>query len=194
MPDLLCPAWVANVLWFALQVKQRYEQSTAWALRNKGYEEFLPLYKCRHRWSDRIKQLDRVLFPGYLFCKLDPNNRLPILTTPGVLLIVGIGKTPVPVEESEITAVRSIVASQLPAQPWPFLRAGQRVCIDAGPLRGLEGMFLNHRNQCRLVVSVTLLQRSVAVEVDSDWVTPLKMEPHPAWTGASQWRAIEVVP
>ena len=174
------------MLWFALQVKQRYEQLTATALRNKGYEEFLPLYKCRRRWSDRIKQLDLPLFPGYLFCKLDPTNRLPILTTPGVVLIVGIGKVPVPVEESEIAAVRSIVASQLPAQPWPFLRAGQRVRIDNGPLRGVEGMFLNHKNQFRLVVSVTILQRSVAVEVASDWVTPLKMEPRLAWTDGSR--------
>lgn len=181
---------MTNVLWFALQVKQRYEQLTATILRNKGYEEFLPLYKCRRRWSDRIKQVDLPLFPGYLFCKLDSANRLPILTTPGVVLIVGIGKIPVPVEESEIAAVRSIVASQLAAQPWPFVRAGQQVRIDAGPLRGVEGVFLNHKNQCRLVVSVTILQRSVAVEVDSDWVTPLKMEPGLAWTEGSRWRAI----
>jgi transcription antitermination factor NusG len=181
---------VANVLWFALQVKQRYEQLTATILRNKGYEEFLPLYKCRRRWSDRQKQLDLPLFPGYLFCKLDPNNRLPILTTPGVILVVGIGKTPVPVDENEIAAVRSIVSSQLAAQPWTFLRAGQRVRIDHGPLRGVEGLFLNHKNQCRLVVSVTLLQRSVAVEVDSDWLTPLKMEPGPTWREASRFQGL----
>jgi transcription antitermination factor NusG len=185
---------VANVHWFALEVKQRYEQFAATALRNRGYEEFLPLYKCRRRWSDRIKQLDLPLFPGYLFCKLDPDNRLPILATPGVILIVGIGKIPVPVAESEIDAVRSVVASQLSAQPWPFLRAGQQVRIDAGPLRGVEGVFLNHRNQCRLVVSVTILQRSVAVEVDGDWVTPLKMEPRPAWTQANRWQKMACAP
>ena len=140
------------MLLFALQVKQRYEQLTATILRNKGYEEFLPLYKCRRRWSDRIKQLDLPLFPGYLFCKLDPANRLPILTTQGVVLIVGTGNTPVPVEESEIAAVRSIVASQLPAQPWPFVRAGQQVRIDAGPLLRVEGVFLNHKNQFRLTL------------------------------------------
>lgn len=180
--------------WFALQVKQRYEQLTSTALRNRGYEEFLPLYKCRRRWSDRIKQLDLPLFPGYLFCKLDPNDRLPILTTPGVILVVGIGKIPVPVEESELAAVRSIVASQLPAQPWPFLSAGQPVRIDAGPLRDVEGVFLNHKNQWRLVVSVTILQRSVAVEVDSDWVTPLKIEPHRAWTQASRCQLAGIIP
>jgi transcription antitermination factor NusG len=190
MPNLPCPAWVASVPWFALQVKQRYEQLTATALRNKGYEEFLPLYKHRRRWSDRIKQVDLPLFPGYLFCRLDPTNRLPILTTPGVVLIVGIGKVPVPVEESEMAGLRSIVASQVPAEPWPFLRAGQRVRIDYGPLRGVEGVFLNHKNQSRLVVSVSILQRSVAVEVDSDWVTPLKTEPGLAWTEGSRWRAI----
>jgi transcription antitermination factor NusG len=99
------------VRWFALQAKQRYEQLITRALRNKGYEEFLPLYKRRRRWSNRIKQLDLAPFPGYLFCRRDPNNRLSILTTPGVNLIDGIGKVPVPVEESEIAAVRSIVAA-----------------------------------------------------------------------------------
>jgi transcription antitermination factor NusG len=164
------------VLWFALQVRQQSEKLAASALRNKGYEEFLPLYKCRRHWSDRIKLIDHPLFPGYLFCRLDPQNRLPVLTTVGVIQIVGIGKTPVPVDDAEIRAVQAIVESRLPVQPWPFLCAGQQVRLQGGPLRGLEGIFVSYKNEYRLVVSVTLLERSVAVEVDCDWVVPLRID------------------
>src|SRR5438309_1885473 len=88
-----------NWPWFAIHIRGRYEKSTAAILHDKGYEWFLPLYKCRRRWSDRSKELELPLFPGYLFCRFDLNDRLPILTTPGVLQIVGIGKTPIPVDE-----------------------------------------------------------------------------------------------
>ena len=161
-----------RLAWFAIQVRQRYERLIATALRNKGYDEFLPSYKCRRRWLDRVKELELPLFPGYLFCQLDPLHRLPVLTTPGVVLIVGVGKTPVPVEDREIEFIRRIVESHIAAQPWPYLQAGQSVRIEAGPLCGLEGLFLRSKSRHRLVVSVTLLQRSVAVEVDPDWVTP----------------------
>jgi len=163
--------------WFAVQTRQRYEKLVATALRNRGYEEFLPLYKCRRRWADRLKEVELPLFPGYLFCRLDPLYRLPVLTTPGVGLIVGIGKMPVPIDDREVAAIRSIVDSQLSAQPWPYLREGQQVRIEAGPLSGMEGIFLRNKGRHRMVVSVTLLQRSVAVEIEPDWVLPLE----PAW-------------
>jgi transcription antitermination factor NusG len=102
---------------------------------------------------------------------------LPVLTTPGVIGIVGAGKIPLPVAEKEIEAVRSILSSGLAAQPWPFLRVGAPVHIEHGPLRGLEGIVTSTDKVQRLVVSVTLLQRSVAVEIDSDWARPL---PNPA--------------
>ena len=159
--------------WFALRVKPRHERLVATALHGKGYEEFLPLYRCRRKWSDRVKVLDLPLFPGYVFCRFDPNDRLPILTTPGVLLIVSSGKTPLPVDENEISAVRTIVESQLQVEPWPYLAAGHLVCVISGPLRGIEGFFLNCKRPGRLVVSVTILQRSVAVEMDSECVVPL---------------------
>lgn len=163
--------------WFALQLRSHHEKIAAAALRNKGYEEFLPLYSCQRQWSDRVKRIELPLFPGYLFCRFNPQDRLPILTTPGVILIVGFGKTPVPVDDEEIAAIRAIVNSQLPAQPWPMLRCGQRVRINAGPLRGVEGIFTRHKDRDHLVVSVTLLQRSVAVEIDRTWVLPLDQGP-----------------
>ncbi len=157
--------------WFAVHVKARYEKATAWLLHQKGYEGFLPLYKCRRRWSDRIKELELPLFPGYLFCRFNLHERLPILKTPGVLSIVGIGKTPIPVDEGEIAAIQSIVKCGVPTQPWPFLQIGQRVRINYGPLSGLEGIVVNLKSQHRLVVSVTLLQRSVAAEIDDAWIS-----------------------
>jgi transcription antitermination factor NusG len=161
-----------NHSWFALRSKARLEKLVAASLRSKGYEEFLPLYHCRRPWSDRIKVQELPLFPGYVFCRFDMHNRLPILLTPGVLLIVGCGRTPLPVEDSEIAALQSIVNSRLKAEPWPYLRIGQRVRIERGSLEGVEGILLATKPQ-RLVVSVTILQRSVSLEVDETWARPI---------------------
>ena len=159
--------------WFALQIRSQHEKIVASTLREKGYEEFLPLCQIKRRWSDRVKRLEAPLFPGYVFCRFDVQKRLPILVTPGVRSIVGLGKIPLPIDNSEIAALQSIVKSGLPAEPWPFLKIGQRVRIEQGSLEGLEGILLTPKNSYRLVVSVTLLQRSVAVEIDRDWVTPI---------------------
>lgn len=173
--DLQCGGAVEP--WFALQVRTRHETGVANFLTGKGYEPFLPTYQARKRWSDRIKIVDAPLFAGYLFCRFDVNNRLPILTTPGVIQIVGFNRIPAPVDEAEIDAVQRLVASGLSSQPWPFLHAGDRVQIDAGPLRGLEGVLMELRGTRRLVVSVTLLQRSVAVEIDSALIKVLHSVP-----------------
>jgi transcription antitermination factor NusG len=157
--------------WFAVQVKTRRESAVATILGGKGYEAFLPTYKSRRRWSDRIKELELPLFPGYLFCRFNAQNRLPILTTPGVVQIVGIGRNPMPLEESEIAAIQVVVRSGLSREPWPFLQVGGRVRIEGGPLYGLEGIVLAFKGRNRLVLSVTLLQRSVAVEIDGDWAS-----------------------
>jgi transcription antitermination factor NusG len=163
--------------WFALQIRSRYENIVVAHLGSKGYEWFLPLYNSRRRWSDRFKEIKRPLFPGYVFCRLNRLNRLPILMTPGVIRIVGTAKNPAPIDEDEISAIQVAVKSGLLSQPWPFLQIGRRVRIDHGPLSGLEGILLEIRGQHRLVLSVTLLQRSVAVQVDSAWATPLPQQP-----------------
>jgi transcription antitermination factor NusG len=163
--------------WFALQVRGHYENIVTAHLGGKGYEWFLPLYKSQRRWSDRFKEIERPLFPGYLFCRLNPSNRLPILMIPGVVRIVGFGETLVPIDEPEIAAIQVAVKSGLPSQPWPFLQIGQRVRIEHGPLCGLDGVLLDFRGHCRLVLSVTLLKRSIAVQVDGAWVTPLPQQP-----------------
>ncbi len=145
--------------------------------RNKGYEEFLPVHQERRRWSDRFKSIELPLFPGYIFCRLNPEHRLPLLTIPAVLQFVGIGKIPVPIEDSEIAAIQAIVKSGLLAAPCPFLAVGQRVRVEEGPLAGVEGLLTEIRNQHRIVVSVSMLKRSVAVEIDRQWVRPAGSSP-----------------
>ena len=168
----------AGLPWFALQVRTRYEKNVASFLDGKGYEWFLPTYLSRRRWSDRVKELELPLFPGYLFCRFNPQERLPILKTPGLISIVGTAKTPTAVDASEIVALRALVNSDLPRQPWPFLKVGQRVRIECGALAGLEGILLSIKGRDRIILSVTLLQRSVAAEVDSSWITPIRSHPH----------------
>ena len=159
--------------WFALQTRSRHENVVAMQLQGKGFEPFLPVQKSRRRWSDRIKEIELPLFPGYLFCRFNPLDRMPILVIPGVVQIVGIGKQPIPIDEAEVAHIRTAVQSDLPRETWPFQRIGQKVKIEYGPLSGVEGILLNIKGGHRLVLSVTLLQRSVAVEVDEAWINPV---------------------
>lgn len=157
--------------WYALRVRPRHEKVVDAILGNKGYERFLPLYKCLRRRSDRYKEIEFPLFSGYIFCQFDVIGRMPILTTPGVIGIVGVGRVPAPIATRELDAIGRMIAAQAAVEPWPYLQCGQSVAITSGPLRGIAGILLRTGSRSRLVVSVTLLQRSVAVEVDRSWVT-----------------------
>jgi transcription antitermination factor NusG len=162
----------STMQWYALRVQTRTASLASKTLHAKGYEAFLPLYQSRRNWSDRIKQLELPLFPGYLFCRFDPFDRLvPVVTTPGVISIVGAGKTPIQIREEEIEAIKQVVRSGLAVQPWPYLPVGCRVYIERGPLAGLEGIVTSADKVDRLVISVSLLQRSVAVTIDRAWAT-----------------------
>jgi len=161
--------------WYAVLVRSRHEEVVARHLRVRGMEAFLPLYKERHRWSDRFQEIQLPLFPGYVFCQFNPLNRLPVLTVPGVVQIVGAGRKLVSVDKTEIDAIQAAVRSGVPRQPWPFLQIGNKVRIEYGPLCGIEGILLGHRGHQRLVLSITLLQRSVAVQIDEEWVRPLSL-------------------
>src|SRR5579862_7361664 len=160
--------------WYAIRVKSNRESVVASSLGSKGLEGFVPTYTVRRRWSDREVETQVPLFKGYVFTFMDAARRLPVLTVPGVVGFVGIGKIPQVVEESEIEALQAIARNGLPAAPWPYLEAGQRVRIERGPLKDLEGLLLEVKSRFRLVVSVSLLQRSVAVEVDRESITPLR--------------------
>jgi len=160
-----------NENWFAIQVRTRWEKSAATLVAAKGYEVFLPTHMAKRRWSDRVREVSAPLFPGYLFCRFDVQKRLPILVTPGVIGVVGRGRIPVPVADSEILSIQKIVSSGVAAEPYPYLELGQRVRIQDHILRGLEGILIGHRGSHRVVVSVTLLQRSVALEIERSRVS-----------------------
>jgi transcription antitermination factor NusG len=159
--------------WFALQVWSRREPSVAAQLLEQGYECFLPLYKSVRRWSDRMKEVEQPLFPGYLFSRFDYQNCRSLLMTPGVHQVLGNGRSPIPVEERELQSIRQALGSGLPNQPWPYLQVGERVRVNYGSLNNLEGILIHFKGSHRVVLSVTLLQRSVAMEIDLAWVTPV---------------------
>jgi len=156
--------------WYALQVRSRFEKVVATHLKDKGYEEYLPFYTSQRRWSDRTKTIELPLFPGYTFCRFDMRDRLPVLVVPGVLSIVSIARVPTAVSDEEIGSIQRAIGSGMPCNPWPFLHAGQIVCVTRGPLAGLEGTVIEVRSSFRLILSLSLLQRSVSVEIDKDCV------------------------
>jgi len=160
--------------WYALQVRSRKESYVASQIQGQGIDCLLPTYKSLRKWSDRVKELEQPLFPGYLFCRFDFQNRRPVITTPGVLQIVGYGRTAIPVSDEEIQALQLALSSGVPKQPWPYLEVGQRVRVNYGTLSGLEGILVNLKGDHRVVLSVTLLQRSVAMEVEATWLSPVK--------------------
>ena len=159
--------------WYALYVRSRHEKVVECGLKGKGYAAFSPFYRTKRKRVDRIVEIDVPLFPGYVFCHFDVNKRLPILITPGIVGLVGASNRPEPVDETEIASIRTLALSGRPVQPWPFIKSGQRVRLQAGPLAGAEGIFLRVKDAWHLVVSVTLLHRSVSVTIDSESVEPL---------------------
>jgi transcription antitermination factor NusG len=169
----------AALQWYAIRTATGRERLVSTQLQSKGYEDFLPVYRSMRKWSDRTKELEFPLFPGYLFCCFDFSNRLPILITPGVKTVVGFGKIPAPVTCEEIESLRRVVISGAAATPWPYLAVGQRVQVREGALAGLEGILLQVKNTYRIVLSVELLRRSVAVELDRASVMPVRPAPLP---------------
>lgn len=156
--------------WYAVRVRANHEHKTAHFLKSLGYDIFHPTYRDRRQWSDRVKELDVPLFSGYVFCHMDIHQRLPVMKAPGVVEVVGFGKTFLPIPDQEIAAVRAVVNSPAFARPCPYLQIGERVRVEKGPLAGVEGILLERKTDTCLVVSVHLLQRSIATQVDVDCV------------------------
>jgi transcription antitermination factor NusG len=155
--------------WFGIQAHLRKEKVVATQLEGRGYEVFLPQYRKQTYWSDRRIEVDCPLFPGYLFCRFD-STLPPIVALPSVVSIVGRGKQPEAIPDAEIDSVRSLLQSGFAVDHYPYLRAGDRVLIVKGPLTGVEGVLVMEKDKYRVVVSVNLLQRSIAVELDSESV------------------------
>jgi transcription antitermination factor NusG len=157
--------------WFALSVRARHEKVVSQLLSYKGFETFLPLFTRRHQYVRRIREFQLPLFPGYLFCRLDPAARLPILITPGVLRLVGAGGVPIPVDSREVEALQKAVQAQVPMVPHPYWKSGQIGRITSGALSGVEGIVVSANPKARLILSVTLLQRSVLLEIETERVS-----------------------
>jgi len=156
--------------WYALYTRHQHEKCVYQVLTGKGFEAFLPLYTTAHQWKDRVKRVSLPLFPCYVFVRGPLVQWLPVLSTPGVHTVVGCGGRPATISNVEIDAVRRAVESPISVEPHPYLKCGDRVRVTAGPLRGLEGLLVRKKNWCKLLLSVEMLQRSVAVEVDATMV------------------------
>ncbi len=153
--------------WFALQIRPRRERLVETVLRHKGYDAFLPV----RRNMVRKRTQDSPLFPGYVFCRADTGVVGPLVTTPGVVRIVGYGNQPAPIPDSEIENIRCVSASGK-GYAHSYIECGQRIRIIDGPLRGTEGILIKEGEGARMVVSVSILQRSVAVAVNPEWICP----------------------
>src|SRR5579859_5204620 len=157
----------ANPGWYAIYTRHQHEKVIASLLSEKGFEVFLPVQTVARRWKDRTKQLSLPLFPCYVFIRGGLERRFTIVTTPGFHSFVGFGDQPVTIPQEEIEAIRQAFASGSRIEPYPFLRFGDKVRIRSGPLEGIEGILVRKKRLVRLVLSVDLLEKSVAVEVDA---------------------------
>jgi transcription antitermination factor NusG len=159
--------------WYAVSVRPRHEKVVTRHLEHQGLNYFLPVYRSVRRWKDRRKELDMVLFPGYVFVNLDLRDRLGVLRAPGVVQFVTFQGQPAAVPDSEICALESSVSAGLRPQPHPYLRQGKKVRVKSGPLLNAEGIMVRRKEGFRLVLSIDLLMRSVMLEVDEADVEPL---------------------
>jgi transcription antitermination factor NusG len=152
--------------WYALCTCPRHEKRIAEEMRRRDWACFLPLYHSVRQWKDRRKKLEMVLFPGYVFVRLELANKLRVLQLPGALRLVSFNGQPAPLPASEMESLQNRLADGSKIEPHPYLRRGRRVRIRRGPLEGLEGIVVRRKDSCRVVFSIDVIMRSVAVEVD----------------------------
>ncbi len=160
------PEGSAEERWYAVYTWARHEKCVAEQMGQRQLSSFLPIYRSVHRWKDRRKEVELALFPSYVFVHLALKDRVRVLQIPGVVHIVSARGVPVPLAEHEIETLRHGVDGKLKMEPHPYLQAGRRVRVRSGAMMGLEGILLRRKEGLRLVVSVEILMRSVAVEID----------------------------
>jgi len=169
------PMSIENTEWHVLVVRPRSEKAVAEALANRGVERYLPVYGGRYRSEGQFQEVDLSLFPQYVFCRIGPWSRGHVLGTPGVFRFVAFGNKLAPVEAAKLDNVRLAVGSGAALQPWPFLQVGDYVEIPDAPLPRLVGPLLTAMGDCRLILDVAILQRSVAITINRNWVRPCPM-------------------
>jgi transcription antitermination factor NusG len=163
----------AAACWYATYTHARHEKKVAQQLEERRIEHFLPVYRSVRRWKDRRKELDLVLFPGYVFVRLSLAERLRVLQLPGVVRFVSFNGQPAALLGADIEALRNGLMQGVRAEHHPYLTVGRRVKVVHGPLAGAQGILLRAKNNCRIVISVDAIMRSVSVEIDEEDVTPL---------------------
>jgi transcription antitermination factor NusG len=159
--------------WYALYTCSRHEKQVAAQLEQRDFEVFLPLYPSLRRWKDRRVELQLPLFPGYLFVRIPLQHRIEVLNVPGAVRFVAFNGRPAAVTDNDLRSVRSALTEGLRVQPSPYLKIGRRVRVRGGPLTGTEGILVRKKDRFRLVLSIDIIMRSVAVEVDALDVEPL---------------------
>ncbi len=159
--------------WYALYTCPRHEKCVAHQIEERSIACFLPLYRSVRRWKDRRKELELALFPGYVFVRLAPQDRFRVLQLPSAVRLVSFNGQPAVLPEAEIEGLRERLTRGSGMEPHPYLRVGRRVRVCGGPMQGLEGIIVRRKDRCRLVFSLDLIMRSVAVEVDESDVEPV---------------------
>jgi transcription antitermination factor NusG len=162
--------------WYAVYTRANHEKRVAEQFSTREVEHFLPTYSSVRRWKDRRVVLELPLFSGYVFVRLALQNRLRVMQVPGVARLVAFDGTPAALPDGEIEALRSSLAMGVRAEPHPFLRVGRRVRVKSGPLSGMEGILSRRKGSLRVVISVNLIQRAVAVELDEAEVEALRRQ------------------
>jgi len=152
--------------WYALYTCARHEKRVAQQIEGRRMSCFLPLYRSVRRWKDRRKELQLALFPGYVFVHMPLSNKLKVLEVPGVVRLVSFNGEPAALPAEEIEALRTRLSNSSKIEPHPYLRAGRKVRVRSGPFQGLEGVVVRRKDRCRLIFSIDLIQRSLAIEVD----------------------------
>lgn len=159
--------------WYAVQTCANHEKRVRQQLDLRVVETYLPVYESVRHWKDRRVRLELPLFPGYLFVRLALRDRLPVLRTPSVVRIVEFGGQAAALPDQEIETLRRGLACKVGIEPYPYLKVGRRVLVKAGPLQGLEGILVRKKNRSRFIISIDLIMRSVAVEVDVAELEPI---------------------
>jgi transcription antitermination factor NusG len=167
------PAASPATCWYATYTHARHEKKVAKQLAERGIEHFLPVYRSLRRWKDRRKELDLVLFPGYVFVQLSLSDRLRVLQLPGIVRFVSFNGQPAALPSSDIEGLRNALAQGLRAEHHPYLTVGRRVKVVEGPLSGAQGILQRTKTNCRVVISIDAIMRSVSVEIDESDVQPL---------------------
>jgi transcription antitermination factor NusG len=172
------PENVPGLNWYALYTCPRHEKCVAQQIEQRSIPCFLPLYRSVRRWKDRRKELELALFPGYVFVRLALKDRLRVLQLPSAVRLVSFNGQPAALPEAEIEGLRQRLSLGGRLEPHPYLNVGRRVRVCGGPMQGLEGIIVRRKDRCRVVFSLDLIMRSVAVEVDESDVEPVTESKH----------------